>query len=59
MGWEISVQFRIRSPKVAGDLNKIVSSLDGFYLKESESLQTGDLLIFEMGNNPQEDIRSL
>jgi pilus assembly protein CpaE len=59
MGWEISVQFRIRSPKVAGDLKKIVSSLDGFYLKESESLQTGDLLIFEMGNNPQEDIRSL
>ena len=59
MGWEISVQFRIRSPGVAGDLKKIVSSLDGFYLKESESLQAGDLLIFEMGHNPQEDLRAL
>jgi len=59
VGWEISVQLRIRSPKVAGELKKLVSSLDGFYLKESESLQAGDLLIFEMGNNPQEDIRSL
>lgn len=59
MGGEISVQFRIRSPKVLGDLEKIVSSLDGFYLKESEALQACDLLIFEMGNNPQEDLRAL
>ena len=59
MGWEISVQFRISSPQIAGALKKIVSSLDGFYLKESESLQPGDLLIFEMGKNPQQDLRSL
>ena len=59
MGLEISVQFRINSPKIAAELKKIISSLDGFYLKESESLQPGDLLIFEMGKNPQQDLRSL
>ena len=59
MGWEISVQFRMRSRKIERELKKIVSSLDGFYVKESESIQPGDLLIFEMGKNPQEDLRSL
>jgi pilus assembly protein CpaE len=47
------------SHKIARELKKIVSSLDGFYVKESESIQPGDLLIFEMGKNPQEDLRSL
>jgi pilus assembly protein CpaE len=49
----------MKSPKIAGELKKIVSSLHGFYVKESESLQPGDLLIFEMGKNAQEDLRSL
>jgi len=59
MGWEISVQFRMSSRKIARELKKIVSSLDGFYVKESDSIQPGDLLIFEMGKKPQEDLRSL
>ena len=59
MGWEISVQFRMSSPKIARALKKLVSSLDGFYVKESESIQPGDLLFFEMGKKPQEDLRSL
>jgi pilus assembly protein CpaE len=47
------------SGKIARELKKIVSSLDGFYVKESESIQPGDLLIFEIGKKPQEDLRSL
>jgi pilus assembly protein CpaE len=55
----VSVQLKIHTPSLAEEMKRIISPLDGFYLNPSKLLEHGDLLIFEMGENVQEEIHSL
>jgi pilus assembly protein CpaE len=59
MARKISVQLKIRSPGLAEEMKKIISPLDGFYLNPSKLLESGDLLIFEMGENLGDEIHIL
>ncbi len=54
-----SVQLKVNSRKVAEDLKKIISSLDGFYLRNSEVLGPCDVLIFEIGDDPKREIQQI
>ncbi len=59
MNQGVSVQLKINNQRVAEDLKKIISSMDGFYLKNSEDTGFCDLLIIEIGDNLRKEIRSL
>ena len=59
MTQKISVQLKIHSPRLAEEMERIISPLDGFYLNPSKLLEPGDLLFFEMGENLREEIRLL
>jgi pilus assembly protein CpaE len=59
MTQKISVQLKIHSPRLAEEMERIISPLDGFYLNPSKPLEPGDLLIFEMGENLREEIQLL
>jgi len=59
MALEVSVQIRVNSSSLMEELNRVISSLDGFRLIQSEILEPGDLLIFEAGKDPVERVRFL
>ncbi len=46
----ISIRLEIKNPKVRGDLETIISSMEGFNVQKSEGPLSCDLLILEIGN---------
>jgi pilus assembly protein CpaE len=59
MNQGVSVQLKINNQRVAEDLKKIISSMEGFYLRDSEDTGSCDLLIIEIGNNLRKEIHRL
>jgi pilus assembly protein CpaE len=52
-----SVRLQIKSQKVREDLREAISSLQGFRLQKLDDPEPSDLLILEIGDNPQEEFR--
>jgi pilus assembly protein CpaE len=58
MAAEISlVRLQIKSQKVREDLREVISSLQGFRLQKLDDPEPGDLLILEIGDDPQEEFQ--
>lgn len=52
-----SVRLQIKSQKVREDLREVISSLQGFRLQKLDDPEPGDLLILEIGDDPQEEFQ--
>jgi len=56
---EISVKLEIKNQKVAEELKRVISSVDGFLLLDPNDREAGDLLILEMGKDLQKGLQLL
>lgn len=56
---DIVVRLEIKDQRVAEELKGIVSSMDGFRLQDSDYSRSSDLLILELGNDPEKDFQLL
>ena len=52
-----SVRLQIKSQKVREDLREVISSLQGFRLQKLDDPEPGDLLILEIGDDPQKEFQ--
>ena len=54
-----SVILEIKNLKVREDLREVVSSLEGFRLQKLDDPETADLLILEIGDDPQKEFQAI
>lgn len=52
-----SVRLEIKNQKVREDLREVISSLEGFRLQKLDDPEPGDLLILEIGDDPQREFQ--
>jgi pilus assembly protein CpaE len=56
---EISVRLEIRNQKLAEEMKKLVSSMEGFHFQGIDGSGPCDLLIFEIGDNLEKELQQL
>jgi pilus assembly protein CpaE len=54
---QFSVKLEIKDQKLKEDIETILSSVDGFYIKKTDTPPSCDLLILELGTEPQKDFQ--
>ncbi len=55
----ITVRFRIKTKEVKEEIEKAVSSVGGFNIQKSSDTEPSDLLIMEIGDNPEIEFRAI
>ena len=53
----IVIRFEIKQPKVKEDLEEVISSMEGFEIQNSGTPSPCDLLILEIGEDPQKEFQ--
>ncbi len=55
----LSVQLTIKTPAVREALSKIIDGLDGFSLQDEQDAARVDVLVLEIGNNPEPEFATI
>lgn len=55
----LSVQFAIKTPEVRDSLTRIIKGVDGFFLHDDKNAQRVDILVLEIGDNPESEFQTI